>query len=79
MAYVEDRVIHDADAPVMETPDWVDEVAPTPIAEFVHANVYADGLVGATGEIAKAKRLHADEAFRANFEDLMGTALPLPG
>ena len=32
MPYVQDRVIHDADAHTMEPPEWLNEFAPKPLS-----------------------------------------------
>jgi len=36
MAYVTDRVIHDADAHVMETPEWIEGFASQRVLEVAH-------------------------------------------
>ncbi len=66
MPYVTDRVIHDADAHVMETPDWIDEFASSRVREHALAN-FDIGDVGKTlAEIDTARSLHDDAEYRAD-------------
>ena len=66
MAYVTDRVVHDADAHVMETPEWIDEFADRRVREYALSN-FDIGDVGKTlAEIENARRLHDDPAYRAD-------------
>ncbi len=72
MAYVTDRVIHDADAHVMETPEWIDEFASARVQQFARSNF--DVSVGGKTleEVEKARSLHADPEYRADdAKDLM--------
>lgn len=65
LPYVTDRVIHDADAHVMETPEWIEEFASRRVQEYALAN-FDIGDVGKTlAEIENARALHADPAYRA--------------
>jgi len=68
MPYVEDRIIHDADAHVMETPDWIDEFATVRIKQLSLEHFRLTGLDADTGEIEKARELHADDEYRAENE-----------
>lgn len=66
MPYVTDRVIHDADAHVMETPEWIDEFASKRVREHALAN-FDIGDVGKTlAEIDTARALHDDAGYRAD-------------
>ena len=49
MPYVTDRFIHDADAHIMETPEWLDDYLDPSIAGRVERRTFAGG-VGGTGE-----------------------------
>lgn len=72
MPYTPDnRVIHDADAHIIETPDWFDEFGPG----FVSAPLRARVESFAGEEVVQSRALHADADYRANFEDLMGCGL----
>ena len=62
MAYIEDRVVHDADSHVMEVPGWLDEFAPARVAEAFNAR-----FGGKRAEtLAQTVERHDDAAFRAN-------------
>lgn len=66
MAYVTDRVVHDADAHVMETPEWIEEFATNRVQEYALAN-FDIGDVGKTlAEIETSRNLHADPDYRAD-------------
>lgn len=65
MAYVEGRVVHDADAHVMETPEWLDEVAPPPVIDHLLANFDLGDNAKAFAEIDHCRELHADPEYRA--------------
>ncbi len=62
MAYVEaGRVVHDADAHILETPEWLEAFATPAVREPM-----ARRLGGALEmEVASARDLHADPAYRA--------------
>lgn len=70
MPYVEDRVIHDADAHTMEPPEWLDEFATQRVIDYERSR-YDGGDEGVLGsspmstEIERSRALHADEEFRA--------------
>lgn len=66
MAYIEGRLVHDADAHIMETEDFLTAYADPAIRDRL-PQLHMEGLVGAeTGKLAQAARKHADPAFRAN-------------
>jgi predicted TIM-barrel fold metal-dependent hydrolase len=68
MAYVTDRVIHDADAHVMETPEWIEPFASKKLLDYSleHFDI---GDVGATlAEIERSRELHADAEYQASAE-----------
>lgn len=68
MAYVTDRIIHDADAHVMETPDWIENFATDRVQRYAldHFDI---GDVGKTlAEIDRARDLHNDPGYRADDE-----------
>jgi len=70
MPYVEDRVIHDADAHTMEPPEWLEEFASARVVEYERSR-YAgrdEGTLGRSpmeAEIERSRALHADDEFRA--------------
>lgn len=67
MPYVEDRIIHDADAHVMETPDWVAEFASEHVQQQALAH-FGLGELSALPEIERARALHADPEYRSEDE-----------
>jgi len=69
MPYAEGRVYHDADAHIMETPDWLDAFADDATRQRLK-----DIFVGSVGpgedqRIAEDLALHADADYRARDED----------
>ena len=42
MAYVEDRIIHDADAHTMEPPEWLDEFGSRKVQEYARTKFFAN-------------------------------------
>jgi len=65
MPYIEDRVIHDADSHVMETPDWLTEYSDPDVRDQVQA-VFSRMLFGPVGEEFEALvRRHEDPDFRS--------------
>ncbi len=64
MPYVEDRIVHDADAHVMETPDWLDEFASRRVADYLREN-FDNGGLNATAEVERCRQLHADADYAA--------------
>lgn len=65
MPYVTDRVVHDADAHVMETPDWLAEFGSRRVNEYVAANFDLGEVDAATREVEKSRGLHNDPTYRA--------------
>ena len=74
MPYAEGRLIHDADAHIMETPELLPAFADPGIRERIHVREFA-GAVGGEGtdqHIAEMRRAHADPGFRArDAEEIM--------
>lgn len=66
MPYVEDRVIHDADAHVMETPEWIDDFASERVKQHMRDNF--EGDITGVAEIERSRKLHADKAYRSEDE-----------
>ena len=68
MAYIEDRVVHDADSHVMELPRWLDDFATANVSAAFNARFrghHADAL-------AASVQQHDDPAYRAgNAEQIM--------
>ena len=65
MPYVEDRVIHDADAHTMEPPEWLDAYASTEVADYAKSNFRLAIGANLSSEIDRCRELHADDEFRA--------------
>ncbi len=65
MAYVQDRVIHDADAHVMETPEWIDGYGTARLAAYARDHFAVGGVAATMNEIDRSKSLHADPEYRA--------------
>lgn len=78
MPYIEDRVVHDADAHVMETPTWVrdhadphlrDRIEPLPLTtgnELRQTGEVADQLADLAATFDRLARKHASEEYRAD-------------
>ncbi|WP_119419891.1 amidohydrolase family protein [Desertibaculum subflavum] len=65
MAYIEGRLVHDADAHIMETEDFLSALADPAIRDRL-PRLHMEGLVGSeTGKLASAVKKHGDPAFRA--------------
>ncbi len=72
MAYVEDRIVHDADAHVMETPEWIEEFASERVQSYALANFDLGDNDAAMAEVERSRELHADPEYRArNAEEVM--------
>ncbi len=72
MPYATGRVIHDADAHIMETPDWLLPFADPAIRPRVPKLYLATTKPGEDTLIDKFARLHADPAYRArDSEEIM--------
>jgi predicted TIM-barrel fold metal-dependent hydrolase len=68
MAYIEGRLVHDADAHIMETEDFLSAYADPAIRDRL-PQLHMEHLVGSgTGKLAAARQKQADPAFRANEE-----------
>ncbi|MEZ5237061.1 MAG: amidohydrolase family protein [Acidimicrobiales bacterium] len=65
MPYVEGRVVHDADAHVMETPEWLDEFAPSRITTYLREHFDLGSNEAAFAEIDRSRALHADPDYAA--------------
>ena len=71
--YVEDRVVHDADAHIMETPDWLTPYLDAATTARLPARRFVGG-VGGTGGIEeeryfeRVRRQQSDPAYRADDE-----------
>jgi len=67
MAYIEGRIVHDADAHVMETPDWFDAVAERHVREAFRERFRID-----PEDLATIESLQQDPAVRAkDAEEIM--------
>ncbi len=68
MAYVEERVIHDADAHTMEPPEWLEHHAPAAVRTYLAGNPLWEpsGPIGA--EVDHCRDLQVDDQFRSEAE-----------
>jgi len=66
MPYIEGRVVHDADAHVVETPDWLVRCADPSIRDRVPQLHLATTKPGEDRLIAHFTRKHRDAAYRAH-------------
>ncbi|MFL6205761.1 MAG: amidohydrolase family protein [Acidimicrobiales bacterium] len=72
MPYIEGRVVHDADAHIMEVPTWLVDHADPDVREKLRPNVELGLGPGEAEGIAKALAKHDDPAFRAkDAEEIM--------
>lgn len=72
MPYIEGRVVHDADAHIMEVPTWLVEHADPDVSEKLRPNVELGLGPGEAEGIAKALAKHDDPEFRAkDAEEIM--------
>ena len=69
MAYVEDRIIHDADAHTMEPPEWLEPFASAEVARYALDHFSIGDNDQAFTEIEKARARQADPAFRGGAAD----------
>ena len=69
MSYIEGRTVHDADAHVVETPDWVHEYADPAIRERIPPLYLASVKPGEHTLIEKMRIQHADPKYRARDEE----------
>jgi hypothetical protein len=66
--YIESRSVHDADAHVVETPDWLHPFADPGVRERLPQLYLATVRPGEEGLIESMRRRHADPAYRARDE-----------
>lgn len=68
MPYVENRIIHDADAHTMEPPEWLDEFGSTAVGDYVreHFSIGDDSKLFA--EIDRCRGLQSSADFRVSAE-----------
>ncbi len=76
MPYVENRVVHDADAHIMETPDWLDPYLDPGVSERLPQRHFVGGVGGTNGveEQRFFERMHAQQAdptYRAQDDELL--------
>lgn len=76
MTYAGDRIVHDADAHIMETPDWLDPWLDPGLAERVVRPPMVGGVGGTGGSreaeyFARIRAQQADPAYRAQDGDLL--------
>ncbi len=69
MSYVEGRAIHDADAHIMETPDWLEGFGTKRVTEHLKKNFAIGGANLTVSEIERARALHSDPAYRESDAD----------
>lgn len=68
MAYIEDRIVHDADSHVMEIPRWLDDFATAKVSAAFNARFRG----GHASALAETVQQHDDPAYRAgNAEEIM--------
>ena len=65
MPYVEDRIIHDADAHTMEPPEWLDGYASKAVADYVVEHFSVGDKQQVFEQIEKCRALQSDPEFRA--------------
>lgn len=72
MPYVEDRIIHDADAHTMEPPEWLDGFGSQAVVEYAREHFSIGDDPDRNGrvfeEIERCRALHEDPEFRARAE-----------
>ena len=64
MAYVEDRIIHDADAHTMEPPEWLEPFASAEVVRYALDHFSIGDNERALADIEKARARQADPEFR---------------
>ncbi|MEZ5280213.1 MAG: amidohydrolase family protein [Acidimicrobiales bacterium] len=79
MAYIEGRVVHDADAHIMETPDWVRQHADPSIRELIKLPGYTnelrqtgdndEQLANIAAAFDKIVQKHRSDEYRAKFDE----------
>ena len=68
MPYVENRIIHDADAHTMEPPEWLDEFGSKAVADYAREHFSIGDVDKVFTEIERCRSLHSDAEFRATAE-----------
>lgn len=68
MAYVQDRVIHDADAHVMETPEWIEGFASKRVLDYSLEHFDIGNVTATLAEIERSREMHADADYQAAAE-----------
>lgn len=68
MPYVTDRIIHDADAHVMETPEWIEDYVSPELQQFALSKFDIGNVQATLDEIERSRALHADPEYRASDE-----------
>lgn len=68
MPYVEDRIIHDADAHTMEPPEWLDEFATARVSQYARDNFSIGENEPVFAQIEKSRELQQQDDFRASAE-----------
>lgn len=68
MPYVENRVIHDADAHTMEPPEWLDSFGSKAVIDYARDHFSIGDNEKVFGEIERCRALQADPEFRAGAE-----------
>lgn len=76
MPYVTDRIVHDADAHIMETPDWLDPYLDPGLAERMAPRRFVGGVGGTGGRkeeefFSRMRAQQADPDYRAQDDDLL--------
>jgi len=81
MPYIENRLVHDADAHIMETPNWLIDHADPAIRDRISLPGYANELrqtgdnenqlADIDGAFAKIAARHASAEYRANLVRVM--------
>jgi len=77
--YVESRVVHDADAHIMETPDWLDPHLDPGLRNRLPVRRFVGGVGGVGGTdgideerfFANVRQRHADPEYRAQDDELL--------
>ncbi|MDG2114648.1 MAG: amidohydrolase family protein [Actinomycetota bacterium] len=68
MPYIEDRLIHDADAHTMEPPEWLDEFASAQVVEYATSHFSIGDNAPVFAEIERSRELHTQTEFRSSAE-----------
>ena len=68
MAYVTDRIIHDADAHVMEKPEWIEGFATKRVLDYALEHFDIGNVQATLDEIERARQMHSEADYRAAAE-----------